>query len=326
MRRRDLISLLGGAMAWPLAAHAQQTSPIRPLIGMLLPLTAAATAPYLTAFRSALRDLGYVDGRNATLELRYGEGASEVMDQLARELVALNPDVLFAGGKAGALATSNATQTVPIVIITPEDPVVSGLANTIAKPGRNVTGTWLLGDDALVGKRLELLRLAVPALLRVGIIANPDDPSDALTIARLPAAAQALGVVVHLFEVRDVTKLDVVSAEVVRAGVQALFVAPGPTFFFPEITAMATRLRLPAIYGFRNFAEEGGLMSYGPNLPDIYRQSARLMGRILKGERPADLPIELPTRYELIVNLKVAKALGITISDSFLLAADEVIE
>ena len=147
-----------------------------------------------------------------------------------------------------------------------------------------------------------------------------------MTITRLPTAARALGIAVEIFEVRDAGKIDETSEQAMRMGVQALFVAPGPTFFSPAITAMAARLRLPAIYGFRYFTESGGLMSYGPNLPDVYRQSARLVGKILKGERPADLPIELPTRYELIVNLKVAKAIGLTLSDSFLLLADEVIE
>jgi len=241
-------------------------------------------------------------------------------------LVALKPDVLFTGGKAGALAAQVATKTIPIVIVTPENPVVSGLANTIARPGGNVTGTWLLGDDALVGKRLELLRLAVPIVARVGVLANPDDPSDSLTVAQLPAAARALNMAFEVFEVRDVARLDVVSAQIIGAGVQALVVGPGPTFFSPEITALAARLRLPAMYAFRYFVDVGGLLSYGPNLHDVYRQSARLVARILKGERPADLPIELPTRYELIVNLKTAKALGSTISDSFLLLADEVIE
>jgi putative ABC transport system substrate-binding protein len=318
-------ALLGGAAAWPLAAQAQQAL-IRPLIGMLVPLSAAAATRNIAEFRSALRDIGYVEGRNATLEFRYGDGALERLAPLIGELIALKPDVLFTGGKAGALAARSATQAIPIVIVTPEDPVRSGLANTIPKPGGNVTGTWLLGDDALVGKRLELLLLAVPALSRVGIVANPDDPSDGLTVAQLPTAAHALGVTVEVFEARDVSKLDAVSAQIVRAGVQALFVAPGPTFFSPEITATAARLRLPAIYSFRYFTEAGGLMSYGPSLPDVYRQSARLVGRILKGEHPGDLPIELPTRYELIVNLKTAKTLGLTLSDSFLLLADEVIE
>jgi putative ABC transport system substrate-binding protein len=236
--------------------------------------------------------------------------------------------VLFAGGKSGAMAAHGATRTIPIVTISPENPVEFGLATSIARPGGNVTGTWMLGDDALVGKRLEFLQLAVPGLSRVGLLYNPDDPSDALVRPQLPAVARALGLAVDLFEVRDVTRLDAVSAQIASAGVQALFVGQGPTLNTgrADVTAMVARLRLPAMYGFREFTDAGGLMSYGPNLPDIYRQSARLVGKILKGESPAELPIELPTRYELIVNLKVAKAIGFAISDSFLLLADEVIE
>jgi putative ABC transport system substrate-binding protein len=329
MRRREFITLVGGAaVAWPLAARAQQPAPVRPLIGVLSPLSAAAATRNIAAFRSGLRDLGYVEGRNATLVLRYGDGAAERMAPLAGELIALKPDVLFAGSKSGALAAHGATRTIPIVTITPENPVVLGLASSIARPGGNITGTWLFGDDALVGKRLEFLQLAVPGLSRVGVLTNPDDLTDALVGPQLPAVARALGFAVQVIEVRDVTKLDAVSAQVAGAGVQALFVGQGPTLNTgrAEITAMAARLRLPAMYGFREFTDAGGLMSYGPNLSDMYRQSARLVDRILKGTSPADLPIELPTRYELIVNLKVAKAIGLAISDTFLLLADEVIE
>ena len=332
MRRRDFITLVGGAavappLLWPLAARAQQ-SPVRPLIGVLSPLSAAAATRNIAAFRSSLRDLGYLEGRNATLVIRYGDGAAERMAPLAAELVALKPDVLFAGAKSGALAAHGATRTIPIVTITPENPVAFGLASSIARPGGNVTGTWMLGDDALVGKRLEFLQLAVPGLSRVGLLYNPDDPTDALVVPPLPTVARALGLAVDMFEVRDVTTLDAISAQVARAGVQALFISQGPTLNSrrADITAMVARLRLPAMYGFREFADAGGLMSYGPNLSDMYRQSARLVGKILKGESPAQLPIELPTRYELIVNLKAAKAIGFAISDSFLLLADEVIE
>lgn len=328
IRRRDFITLLSGAAAWSLAVRAQQPAPLRPLIGVLSPLSAAAAAPQIAAFRSALRDLGYVDGRNATLELRYGGGTPERMAPLAIELAALKPDVLFAASSPGALAAQAATRTIPIVIVASENPVASGIASTIAKPGGNVTGTWILGDDALVGKRVEFLKLVVPGLARIGLLINPDDPTDALNIPRLPVAARALDIDFQVFEVRDVAKLDAVAAKVAGAGVQALLVGQGATLNSgrAEVTAMAARLQLPAIYGFRDFADAGGLMSYGPNLPDIYRQSARLVGRILKGERPADLPIELPTRYELIVNLKTAKALGLVIPDSFVLLTDEVIE
>jgi len=324
--RREFITLLGGAAAtWPLAARAQQA--VRPLIGVLSPLSAASAARNIAGFRSGLRDLGYLEGRNATLALRYGDGAPERMAPLAQELVALKPDVLMAGARSGALAAQAATRTIPIVIIA-DDPVVLGVAHSIAKPGGNITGTWF-DYDALVSKRLEFLKLAVRALARVGAIVNPDDPNDALQlIPRLPAATRALGVTLEQFELRDVTRLDAVAAAIGRADVGALFVGDGPTLNSAraEITAMVARLRLPAMYGFREFAEAGGLMSYGYNLPDAYRQTARLVVRILKGDRPGDLPFELPARYELIVNLKAAKAIGLTIPDSFVLLADEVIE
>jgi putative tryptophan/tyrosine transport system substrate-binding protein len=327
MRRRDFITLLGGAVAtWPLAARAQQQL-VRPLIGVLSPLSAASAARNIAGFRSGLRDLGYLEGRNATLEIRYGDGAPERMAPLAQELVALKPDVLVAGARSGVLAAEAATRTIPIVAMTPDDPVALGLTQNIARPSGNITGTWF-DYDALVSKRLEFLKLAVPALARVGVIVNPDDPTDALTIPRLPAATRALGVTLEQFELRDVNKLDAVTVGIRRAGVQALFVGDGPTLLSAraEITAMVARLRLPAMYGFREFADAGGLMSYGYNLPDAYRQAARLVVKILKGDRPSDLPFERPARYELIVNLKAAKAIGLTIPDSFVLLADEVIE
>ena len=326
MKRREFITFLGGAATWPLTARAQQ-QPVHPLIGILSPLSAASAARNVVGFRSGLRDLGYLEGRNATLALRYGDGAPERMAPLAQELVALKPDVLMAGARSGALAAQAATRTIPIVIITADDPVALGVARSIAKPGGNITGTWF-DYDALVSKRMEFLKLAVPAIAHVGVIVNPDDPTDALTIPRLPAAARALGIALEQFEVRDLTKLDAVAAAIGRANVGALFVGDGPTLNSAraEIAAMVARLRLPAMYGFREFADAGGLMSYGYNLPDAYRQSARLVVRILKGDRPGDVPFELPARYELIINLKAAKAIGLTISDSFVLLADEVIE
>jgi putative ABC transport system substrate-binding protein len=328
VNRREVITLLGGAtVPWPLAAHAQSSS-ASPLIGVLSPISATAATRNIAAFRSALRDLGYVNGRNMTLELRYADGAIERMPPLAAELVSLKPDVLFAGSMPGALAAHRATRTVPIVTIISEDPVASGLATSIAKPGGNISGTWLLGDDALVGKRLEFLKLAMPAITRVGFLFTPDDPTDINVLRRLPAAAQALGLTIQTFEVRDMTTLHTIAAEIARIGIQGLLISHGPPFSTRrgELTAMAARLRLPAVYGFREFAEAGGFLAYGPNLPDIYRQSARMVDRILKGANPADMPFELPTRYELIVNLKTASAMGLTVSDSFLLLADEVIE
>jgi ABC-type uncharacterized transport system substrate-binding protein len=328
MKRRVFITLIGGAAAWPLRALAQPSSPIRPLIGLLSPLSAIAARHNIAAFRSGLREFGFLEGRNTTVEVRYGEGSAERLDLLAGELLALKPDVLVAGSKSGATAVHRATRTIPTVVLTPEDPVISGLVNTIAKPGGNVTGIWLLADDALVGKRLEFLHLAVTGLARVGVLINPDDPTDTLTFQRLPATAAALGVTVKVFEIRDSTRLDSLAEALSRADVQALFVGHGPALNSAraEITALAARLRLPAIYGFREFAEAGGLISYGPNLPDNYRQASRLVARILKGESPAELPIERPIRFELVVNLKAAKAIGFAIPDSFVLLADEVIE
>ncbi len=309
MRRREFITLLGGAAAaWPLAARAQQ-SPVRPLIGVLSPLSAAAATRNISAFRSGLRDLGYLEGRNATLVIRYGDGAPERMAPLAAELIALKPDVLFAGAKSGALAAHGATRTIPIVTITPENPVAFGLASSIARPGGNVTGTWMHGDDALVGKRLEFLQLAVPGVSRIGLLYNPDDPSDALVVPQLPTVARALGLAVEMFEVRDVTRLDEVSAQVARgragivrrSGAYAQY-RPGAHHRHGGAPAPAGDVRLSGVRGCRR--------------PDVLRAQpprhrpavGQAVGKILKGESPAELPIEVPTRYELVVNFKVAKA------------------
>jgi putative tryptophan/tyrosine transport system substrate-binding protein len=323
MKRRKFISLLGGAAAWSLAARAQP-SPVRPLIGLLSPLSAVAASRNVTAFRSALRDLGYVEGRNLTLALRYGDGVAERMPSLARELVALNPDAILTGAISGALATYNATRTIPIVAITPEDPVTAGLAQSLARPGGNVTGTWNFGG----GKGLDFFKLALPDLMRVGVMLNPDDPQDVLQIQELLTVARSIGVTIEVIEVRDPRNLDAVATRVMGANVQGLFFGLAPSWLSArnDITAMVARLKLPAVYGWREFADAGGLMSYGANLPDLYRQSARLVDRILKGVKPGDLPFERPTRYELVVNLKAAKAMGLNISDPFILIADEVIE
>jgi ABC-type uncharacterized transport system substrate-binding protein len=325
--RRDFIALVGGAAAWPVAARAQPTL-VRPLIGVLSPVSSAEARQLIGAFRSALRDLGHVEGHNVTIAVRYGAGAPERMGPLAGELVALNPDVLVVGAQPGISALLSATRTIPIVALTLQDPVKAGLAQSIARPGGNITGMWTLGGDALVAKGLDFLKLAVPGLTRVGALLNPDDPTDVAQISQLPAAARALGVAVELAQVRDLSNLDALAEKVAHANVQGLFVGQTPFYLSHrvDIAAVATRLKLPAVYGWRQFAEAGGLMSYGPNLPEMYRQLARLVDRVLKGAKPADLSIELPTRYELIVNLKTAKAIGLTIADSFVLLADEVIE
>jgi ABC-type uncharacterized transport system substrate-binding protein len=327
--RREFITLLGGAAAtWPVVARAQQ--PInRPLIGVLSPLSPVAAARNIEALRAGLRELGYVEDRNIVLELRFAEGIPGRLPELAAELVALKPDVILAGAAGGILAAHKATRTIPLVMLGMlEDPVAMGLVSSIARPGGNVTGSWTFGDDALVGKRLEFLKHVVPSLARIGVIINPSDSTDDIVLKRLAAPARALGVTFSLFEARETADFDGVFARAAREGMQALFVSQSPLFnsHRAEVAALAARVRLPAIYGFREFAEAGGLMSYGANLPAVYRRSARLVDKILKGASPADLPIEVPTRFELIVNLKAAKAIGLTIPDSFVQLADEVIE
>ena len=329
MRRRAFIWLLGGAAAtWPLAARAQQLSPDRPIVGVLAPQSQAASARNVEAFRKGLRDLGYVEGRNITLEIRYGDGLPERLPQLAAELVALKPAVIRAGSTAGLVAVHNATQTIPLVGATLEDPIALGLVKSISRPGTNVTGTWLAGDDALVSKRLGLLKDVVPGVSRVAAIVNPGDSSDTPLLRLLPTTAHAVGLELLVIEARAASELPVAFAHVARDGAQALFISSSPLFTSHrrEIVATAARVRLPAIYGWREFPEAGGLASYGPSLPDLYRQSATMVDKILKGANPADLPVEVPTRFELVVNLMTAKALDLKVSEPFLLLADEVIE
>jgi len=325
MRRREFITLLGGTVAWSFAARAQQSSGL-PLICVLSPQSAATAAPNVEAFRSGLHDLGYVEGRNVVIDLRYAEGDLGRMSKLATELVALKPTAIVAGSEPAILAVHNATRTIPIVMsATNEDPVALGLAVSLARPGSNVTGFWLEGDAPLIWKRLELLKDAMPQISRVGVIINPDDTIDNSAVRSLPAAP---GLTVRIFEVRALNDLEAVLATAAREGVEGLVFSNDPFFMThrTEVAAMTARAGLPALYGFREFAVAGGLMSYASSLPDIYRRSATLVDKILKGASPADLPIERPTKYELVINLKAAKALGLNLSRDFLLRADEVIE
>ena len=328
MRRRDFIAAFGGAAAWPLSARAQQTAGRRPLIGLLSPISRVTAARNVDGLRNGLRDSGYVEGRNIAVEYRYSDGVPSNFPELAAQLVALNPDVILVGSSSGILATYRATQTVPLVMVVVDDPVALGVVKSIARPGTNVTGTWMAGDEALGGKRLGMLKDIVAGVSRVAAMVNPDDASDAPLLRLLPAAAHALGLTLRFIEVREVSEFDGAFAGAARDGTQALLVGSSPFFLAhrSEVAATAARRRLPAIYGRREFVEACGLVSYGPSLPDTYRRSDGLVGRILEGVIPADLPVEIPTRFELVINLKTAKALGLTISDQFLLPADEVIE
>jgi putative ABC transport system substrate-binding protein len=280
MRRRKFITLLAGAAAaWPLAARAQQPAPVRPLIGVLSPLSPAAATHNIEALRTGLRDLGYVEDRNVTLALRFAEGLQARLPELAAELVALKPDVILAGSIGGILAARNATPAIPLIMmVISEDPVALGLINSITRPGGNITGIWMFADDSLVGKRLEFLKHVVPGLVRIGVIINPDDSSDVIVLKRVPAAVRALGMDFGVFEARAPAEFETAFATSAREGMQALFVSQSPLFSShrAEVVAIAARARLPAIYGFREFAEAGGLMSYGANLPNVYRAPRKI--------------------------------------------------
>jgi putative tryptophan/tyrosine transport system substrate-binding protein len=328
MKRRQFITLLGGAAAaWPLAARAQQAA--MPLIGVLSPVSAAVAVRNIAAFRQALRDLGYVEGRNIAIEYRFAEGVSERLTRSAAELGGLNPSVIVVGSMSGIMSASKVTRTVPLIMIGgTEDPVRLGLAESFARPGGNVTGFLLTADQEILGKRLQLLRDAAPGISRVGVMANPDSAGDAAELKMVPSVAGRVGLRYRLFEVRTEGELDAALAAVASDDLQALYVSWAPVFNFhrARVIAVASNLRLPAIYGFREFVQSGGLMSYGPDLPDQYRRAATYVDKILKGARPGELPLQLAEKYELVINLKTAKVLGLTISESFLLLADEVIE
>jgi len=327
MRRREFITALCGAAAWPLAARAQQ--PAMPVIGVLSPVSPAVAVRNIAAFRQGLRDLGYVEGQNVKIAYRFAEGVSERLASLAAELVALKPSAIVVGSMLAVVSAREVTQTIPIIMIGgTEDPVRLGLAESFARPGRNVTGFLLTADQDLLGKKLQLLRDAAPDIARVGIMANPDSVGDAAELKLAPTVAARMGLQYRLFEVRAEADLEPVFAAAARDGVQGLYVSWTPVFNFhrPRVVAMTSALRLPAIFGFREFAQAGGLMSYGPDLPDLYRRSATYVDKILKGTPPGELPMQLTEKYELVINLRTAKALGLTISESFLLVADEVIE
>ena len=328
MRRRDLIAALGCAtVAWPLAARAQQ--PAMPLIGFLSPLTAATSARNIAALRHGLRELGYVEGRNIAIEYRFAGGVSERLPVLAAELVALKPAVIAVGSTTGIMSASKVTRTVPLIMVgVTEDPILLGLAETFARPGRNVTGFSLTVGQEILGKRLQLLRDAVTGISRVGFVGNPDSPGDVAELKMAPSVAARFGLQHRVLEVRTIDELKAAFMAARRDGVQALHICWNPLFNVhrAQVVAMLADLRLPAIYGFRDFVQAGGLMSYGPDLPDLYRRSAAYIDKVIKGEKAGELPLQIAERYQLVINLKTAQELGLSISEAFLLLADEVIE
>ena len=327
MRRREFIKLIGvTAAAWPLPVIAQQASERR-VIGILLPLSPAAAARNLEALRTGLRELGYSEDVNIRLEIRYADGVIERLPALAAELVAIKPAVIVAGSPPAALAVRDISRAVPIVMNSSPDPVALWLASSIARPGGNVTGFWW-GDKTLVGKRFGLLKEVVPEALRVAFLVRADDPTEVDELTEVPRAATALGLDVRIFEVRAAAEFETTFERLVREKIEGICVGTSPLFVSNriDIVALAARARLPTVYSFREFATAGGLVSYGANLSDLYRRKAAMIEKILKGASPADIPIERPITFELLINLKSAKALSLQMSPTLLARADEVIE
>jgi len=327
MRRREFITLLGSAaLAWPLAARAQQPGKV-PRIGYLWHAgSAAEEGPYLRALIEGFERLGYVDGRNMTLEHRFPNEIPARFKSMAEELVALNVDVLM-GGAVASSYLKNATAKIPIVFMFVPDPVGIKLVDSLARPGGNVTGLSNFGRD-LVGKRLQFLKETVPGLSRVALLVNANAPSARIYIDTTQAAAGELGLVTQTFEARSLEELEPAFDAMAKAGMQAVTVASGGIAFQGRaiIAKLALSHRLPLFVFSRETFEVGALMSYGPDQLEMCRRAAVYADKILKGAKPSDLPVEQPTKLELLINLKVAKALGLTIPHTLLAAATEVIE
>jgi len=325
MRRREFITFLGGTAAalWPLPLYAQRAAKI-PRLGVLI-YSDPQTDPNTESFRRGMRELGYVDGKNIAFEYRYAEGKPERLPELAADLVRLKPDVIFALGGDVAPFAGKATRTIPIVFATSADPVRNGLVASLARPGGNATGFSFLLDE-IASKRMELLKEAAPGISKVAFLFNPTHVDNELREAE--RAAAVLGVKLHLTEVRGPGDLDGAFDAATRAGVDALYVVSSrqTVAAIARIVDFAAKNRLPLAGGWGAWTQAGGLISYGPNVGEIVRQSATYVDKILKGAKPADLPAQLPTRFELLINLKTAKALGLAIPEVFLLRADKVIE
>ena len=327
MNRRAFILALGGAAAaWPLKGHAQQSQKV-PRIGVLLPGTAASFALRTKAFLEGLRELGYIDGQTVAIEWKWGRDRVEGLSELAADLVGRNVDVLLTGGTAAAKALKSATGTIPIVMAIIGDPVAAGLVESLARPGGNATGFSIVAPD-LSGKRLELLKEIVPDISPVAVMLNPKNPQSQFELKEMQAAAQALGLQLHAVPVSPQDSLEEAFATMTRASARGLIVLTDPIFFSQrrKIVDLASRSRLPAMYFFQDFVAEGGLVSYAPSDTDLYRRSATYVHRILNGAKPSELPVEQPTKFDLAINLKAAKALGVEIPPLLLARADEVIE
>jgi putative tryptophan/tyrosine transport system substrate-binding protein len=322
--RRKFLATLGGAAAWPLAARAQQAGRL-PTIGLLGPSTLSAMSQWTASFVQRLRELGWVEGRNVAIEYRWAEGRTERYAEIAAEFVRLKVDVIVTGG-AAVPAVKQATSVIPTVFAVADDPVGSGSVASLARPGGNVTGLSVQQID-LVGKRIELLRELIPGLRRLAIMANTDAPGVGLEMAEAQTVAGRLGLQVVTAGIRRAE--DIAPAfEAIEGRADALYVCGDAltNTYRIRINTLALGLRLPTILPSRDFVETTGLISYGANFPDLFRRAADLVDKILRGAKPADIPVEQPTKFDFVINLTTAKALGLKIPEAVLLRADEVIE
>ena len=329
MKRREFITLIGGAAAtWPLAARTQQAEHMR-RIGVLHGVSADTPGVQAqdAAFLQALQQLGWTDGRNVHIDTRWAAGNAADTRKYAAELVALAPDVILSTGAAGVGPLLQATRTVPIVFVIVPDPVGAGFVNSLSRPGGNVTG-FMTFEYSLCGKWPELLKEIAPGVTRAAVLRDPTIAAGIGQFAVIQAVAPSVGVEVSPVNVRDATEIERAVTAFARSGNGGLIATVSPLVAVHSdlIITLAARYKLPAVYVTRSFVAAGGLISYGPNFADEYRRAAGYVDRILKGEKPADLPVQAPNKYELIINLKTAKALGLTVPPVLLTSADEVIE
>jgi putative tryptophan/tyrosine transport system substrate-binding protein len=325
MRRREFITLVGGAVAWPIAARGQQELPV---IGYLNGASAAAWKVYLAAFLQGLKETGYVEGKNVRIEYRWAENQYDRLAALAAGLVRSDVALIFSdGGTVTALAAQKATKTIPIVFMTGADPIKAGLVASLNRPGGNLTGVTII-TNLVITKRLELLHELLPRIESVGLLLNPGNPNAEERLADVRAAAAARGWSIKVFRAGSEHDFEAVFATLVHERIGGLLVQADPFFFSQRdrLASLAAHHAVPAIYEDRGYAEAGGLMSYGANRTEPRRTCGVYAGRILKGEKPADLPVQQPTKFELVINAKAAKSLGLVIPDRLLALADEVVE
>ncbi len=325
MRRRNFISLVGGAAAWPIAARGQQRGKL-PIIGFMGTTSATAWAPWTAAFVQRLRELGWIEDRTVAIEYRWAEGGTERFSDITAEFVRLNVDIIVTAGIGATTAAKQVTSVIPILFVLSAAPVATGLVASMARPGGNVTGLSTMSSET-ASKRLELLREVVPALRRLAVMANAGFPDAVEEMREVRTAAKTLGLELIPLEIRRADDITL-AFEGLKSRADALYVCADALLLTHRIriNSLAMGARLPTMHNYREYVEAGGLMGYGPNIPGRFRRAADLADKILRGAKPADIPVEQPTQFDLFVNLTTAKVLGLAIPEAFLLRADELVE